>query len=96
MKQEYKDLHDRMKKLWGDVSVDEFCDILNEEGYYDLNTRVRITEEFYDFLDRRYSGLDKMDWRTRLRNMKDGLDRGLEYRIYLQKQLKNKYKKEVK
>ena len=95
MKQEYKDLHDRMKKLWGDVSVDEFCDILNEEGYYDLNTRVRITEEFYDYLDRRYSGLDHT-WRSKLKNMKDGFDRGLEYRIQRHERLKKQYKKEVK
>ena len=90
-----KDLYDRMIKLWGQLSLNNFLDILEEEGYEDLKTRIKITEELYDYLEFRYSGLDHT-WRSKLKNMKDGFDRGLEYRIQRHKRLKQQYKKEVK
>ena len=65
MVDKYKQLYDRMIKLWGFITEEQFVETLEEEGFHDLHTRVGITEE-------------------------------LEYRIYQQKQLKNKWKKEVK
>ena len=85
----YGDLYDRIVELWGNVSVDEFYEMIEEEGYWDLSTRVKITEEFYKYLENKYSSFDQ-SWKQKLKNMKDGFDRGLEYRIHKHKQLKNR------
>ena len=95
MVDKYKQLYDRMIKLWGLITEEQFVETLEEEGFHDLHTRVGITEELYKYLDNKYSSFDQ-SWKQKLKNMKDGFDRGLEYRIYQQKQLKNKWKKEVK
>ena len=49
-----EELYNRMVRLWGNLEINDFYNILDQEGYYDLKTRIKITEKMYEDLKRSY------------------------------------------
>ena len=56
-------LYSMCKELWNDMSVEEFEETLQEEGWDELYTRCMITRETYKYFEE----LLGPDWRNELR-----------------------------
>ena len=73
------ELYNRMVRLWGNLEINDFYNILDQEGYYDLKTRIEITEKMYEDLKRSYG----LSWRKVLGSMLNGTDPNLNKRTLL-------------
>ena len=81
------ELYNRMVRLWGNLEINDFYNILDQEGYYDLKTRIEITEKMYEDLKRSYG----LNWRKVLGSMLNGTDPNLNKRIQNHKRLSKEY-----
>lgn len=82
-----EELYNRMVRLWGNLEINDFYNILDQEGYYDLKTRIKITEKMYEGLKRSYG----LNWRKVLGSMINGTDPNLNKRIQNHRNTKKKY-----
>ncbi len=81
------ELYNRMVRLWGNLEINDFYNILDQEGYYDLKTRIDITEKMYKDLKRSYGS----NWRKILGSMLNGTDPNLNRRIQYKKELNRRF-----
>ena len=82
-----EELYNRMVRLWGNLEINDFYNILDQEGYYDLKTRIEITEKMYEDLKRSYG----LNWKKVLGSMLNGTDPNLNKRIQHHKRLSKEY-----